>query len=123
VSGNAVLLALLLSLGLLGCATPAPPARAGAEGPSLVLDRFVEAARAGRFTDAHRLLSARWRQRVSPARLAEDFAAEPLAGRRLAATAGAALRTSGSRAEAPLGEGRTLVLVEEPDGWRVDRLE
>ncbi len=89
-----------------------------------MLERFLTAASAGDFAAAHALLSARWRQRLTPARLAADFAAEPLARRRLEqASAASTLTVAGGRAVADLGQGRTLVLVEEAGDWRLDRLE
>ena len=110
-----------------GCATTAGPARPGPEasaGPEQALRRFLAAAGEGDFARAHALLSARWRERVSPARLAADFEREPLARRRLELAAAAGpVRQEGGRAVLPVGPGRAVVLVEEGGAWKVDRLE
>jgi hypothetical protein len=125
VKGEARRWAVACCLGLAACVTPSGvPGPDASGGPRLALERFAAAAEGGRFAEAQALLSARWRERLTPARLAADFALEPLALRRLSLAAASRLRlVEPGRAEAALGEGRTLVLVEEPGGWRLDRLE
>jgi hypothetical protein len=93
------------------------------------LSRFAHALDAGRFEEAHALLSERWRSAYTPGRLAVDFAgagpaAREAAGRVLAALdAGGAPELRGGTARLPLGSGRGAVLVAEGGGWRVDALE
>jgi hypothetical protein len=123
---GALLAAGLLALGACATAPPLPASTSGdPSGPRATLDRFLRAAGARDFEGAHALLSARWRERVSPARLAADFEVEPLAARRLDLAGAAAdrLQVRGSTARLPLGQGRALVLIEEAGGWRVDQLE
>ncbi len=94
-----------------------------------MLARFTGALEAGRFDEAHALLSARWRQAYTPGRLALDFrGAGP--GAREAAVRVARLLAAGEpvvrgpdAARLPAGGGRAAVLVPEPGGWRVDALE
>src|SRR5512140_3048553 len=58
-----------------GGARPYPPPPAGLDDAAAreVLDRFARALQAGRFDEAHALLSTRWRQAYTPGRLALDF--------------------------------------------------
>jgi hypothetical protein len=97
------------------------------QGPREALRSFLDAAERGDFVAAYQLLATSWRQRYTPARLAADFKAEPLAKERLlrarAALAGssAVLRESG--AEYPIGEGKAVRLVKEAGGFRVAALE
>ncbi len=82
----------------------------------------------GRWQEASRLLSARWRAVYTPARLAADYGgAGPLAREAAARVegalaAGAPLAVEGGRAVLPVAGGRALLLWEE-GGWRVDALE
>jgi hypothetical protein len=124
-----------LALAALACATAA--GRAGAPLPAGLdetaarasLERFARDLEQGRFDDAHRLLSARWRDAYTPGRLAMDFggggpAARDAAARVLAAlSSGAPVERSAASARLPLGEGRAAVLVAEGGAWRVDALE
>jgi hypothetical protein len=93
------------------------------------LSRFARALEAGRFDEAHALLSARWRAAYTPGRLALDWrgagaGAPEAAGRVLAALAeGAPLRREDGRARLPLAAGGAAVLVAEDGAWRVDALE
>lgn len=100
----------------------APPA----EGPKEVLARFIAAAERGDFTDAYQLLAAPWRAVYTPERLRQDFAAEPLAGERLAraraALAGEVVWTDGG-AELPIAEGASVKLVREGGAFKVAALE
>jgi len=123
-----------LAAAALGCATAAPrapdlPAGLDDGAARASLERFARDLEQGRFDDAHRLLSARWRDAYTPGRLAMDFggggpAAREAAGRVLAAlSAGSALERSGGRARLPLGDGRAALLVAEGGGWRVDAIE
>ncbi len=119
----------------LACATAAP--RAGAPLPEGLddaaarasLERFARDLGDGRFDDARRLLSARWRDAYTPGRLAMDFggggpAAREAAARVLSAlSAGAAVERSDGRARLPVGAGRAAVLVAEGSSWRVDAIE
>jgi len=89
--------------------------------------RFAGALEAGRFEEAHALLSARWRERYTAARLATDWrgaggvAREAARRARSAGPAGVHLAGDGARVD--VGEGRSAVLVAEAGGWRVDALE
>jgi hypothetical protein len=128
------LLPAALACAALACAAapprPAPPP-AGLDEPAAreVLGRFCRALEASRWEEARSLLSARWREAYTPARLAADRAgAGPAAGdaaaRALAAlSAGAAIARDGGRAVVPVGPERAAVLVAEGGGWRVDALE
>ncbi len=120
----------------IACATAAPkpdaPLPQGLDDGAAraALERFARDLGQGRFDDARRLLSARWRDAYpTPGRLAMDFggggpAAREAAARVLAALAsGAALERSGPRARLPVREGRAAVLVAEDGAWRVDALE
>jgi hypothetical protein len=126
--------ALLAALGLAaaagcggGARSRAPAADDGAARETL--RRFAAALDAGRFAEAHALLSARWRRATTPARLAVDFAgagpAAAEAARRAAAAAeaGVPLAREGPTARLPVGPDRAAVLVVEDGGWKVDRLE
>jgi hypothetical protein len=93
---------------------------------TLVLRRFLDAAQAGDFAKAYRLLSARWRAQYTPERLARDLAVEPQGKERLA-RARAALETplqlEGDAARFPLGGELAVKLVREQGTFRVDSLE
>ncbi|WP_242394451.1 hypothetical protein [Anaeromyxobacter oryzisoli] len=112
-----------------GAAAPEPLPRASSEDPRAVLSRFVGAVEAGRWAEAHALLSARWRQAYTSGRLAADYAgagpsAREAAGRAAARLeAGTPLRVAEGRAVLPVGPDREAVLVAEDGGWRVDALE
>lgn len=125
----------LLAAAALACAGapsrafPPPPAGTDEAAAREVLGRFARALEAGRFDEAHALLSARWRQAYTPGRLALDFrgagggardAADRVA--RLLAS-GAPLALGGGAARLPEGGDRAAVLVAEAGGWRVDALE
>jgi hypothetical protein len=121
----------------LACATAGPRPIAGAPLPAGLddaaarasLERFAKDLEQGRFEDAHRLLSARWRDAYTPGRLAMDFggggpAAREAAARVLSALSGGApLQRTEGRARLPVGDGRSAVVVAEGGGWRVDALE
>jgi hypothetical protein len=120
---------LLLSL-LLGCAAaPAPRAPPSEDDPRAVLERFSSAVEARRWDEAYPLLSARWRVRETPSRLASDLAAAGPAGldavRRVRAllVAGTAVAVDGEVATLPIGTDRAARLVREDRAWRVDALE
>ncbi len=138
VIGSAVrprLAALVALAAALACATPGArrdaPLPAGLDDGAAraSLERFARDLEQGRFDDAHRLLSARWREAYTPGRLAMDFggagpAAREAAGRVMAALgSGAALERDDGRARLPVGDGRAAVLVAEAGGWRVDAIE
>jgi hypothetical protein len=96
------------------------------EGPSQVLARFLTATEQGDFRTAYHLLSARWRGRYTVDRLAADFAVEPLARDRVArarATLSAGPQVAGDQIRFPMGSTRAVVLVREPEGYRVAELE
>jgi len=128
--------ALPLLLALLGaCASaPAPRPAAGSSASAEaaageVLDRFAGAVGEGRWDEAWTLLSARWRSRSTPARLAQDFRASGPVGPEAAArvralrAGGAAPTVAGGEASLVVGEGRRARLVAEEGGWRLDALE
>jgi hypothetical protein len=125
----------LLGAACLACATDS--ARTGGaaaavpqatQDPAAVLSKFVDALEAGRWADAHALLSARWRAAYTPSRLASDFggagplAREAAAHARTALVARASMQIADGRASLPVAGGRAL-LVAEAAGWRVDALE
>jgi hypothetical protein len=130
--GFAAAALLVLACGGGGAGGPriaAPPRGLEPDDAKAVLARFAAALEAGRFAEAHALLSARWRDAYTPGRLALDFggagpsareAAERLAAR---LGAGVPVRVEGARAVLPVGTGRAAVLVAEGGGWRVDALE
>lgn len=126
---------ILVLVAALGCAgAGAGPGAGGStnphasQDPALVLGQFVDALEAGRWGQAHALLSARWRAAYTPSRLAADYggagplAQEAVAHVRTALGARAPLQVVDGRASLPVGGGRAL-LVAEAAGWRVDRLE
>lgn len=127
--------AILLLVAALACATPgprtAPPPPAGTDPAAarVVLGRFARALAAGRFDEAHALLSARWRQVYTPGRLALDFGGAGAWARERAASvlarldAGEPLVHGPGTARLPTGDGRTALVVQEAGGWRVDALE
>lgn len=127
--------ALLGALLAAGCASPGPgpasppPRGLGPSEAGAVLARFAAALQAGRFAEAHALLSVRWREAYTPGRLAVDFAgagagAQEAVERVARAVAGGpGPRVEQGRAVLALGAGRAAVLLAEPDGWRVDRIE
>ncbi|HEX9401044.1 MAG TPA: hypothetical protein VF912_13120 [Anaeromyxobacter sp.] len=117
------------------CAGPAvrafPPPPSGTDDGAAreVLGRFIRALDAGRFEEAHALLSARWRLAYTPGRLALDFRggggtareAALRVAQALAAHAPLSLAPDGGRL--PVGGDRAAHLVVEGSGWRVDALE
>lgn len=125
-------LALLCSAAL-ACATGGAAGGGGTSEAAAraTLGRFARALEAGRFDEANRLLSARWRSAYGPGRLALDHSgAGPAAGEaarrvllRLEAGAPLVRDEGGARLSLPLDGGRAAVLVAEAGGWRVDALE
>lgn len=127
-------LTLALVLALAACA---PPPRAGpAPTPApveqdarAVLDTFTAALEAGRWEAAYALLSARWRARETPARLAADLASSGEIGQdalrraRALLAAGARPIERDDRAELIIGRDQAARLVREGHVWRVDALE
>jgi hypothetical protein len=126
----------LVAAALLACAGagasrpfPAPPPGADDAAAREVLGRFARAVEAGRFEEAHALLSARWRQAYTPGRLALDFRGAGPWGRECAARvvarlqAGEPLVRGTETARLPVGDGRAALVVLETGGWRVDALE
>src|SRR5512142_3066798 len=104
-----------------GGARPYPPPPAGSDDAAAreVLARFARALEAGRFEEAHALLSARWRQAYTPGRLALDWRGSGARGR----DAGERVQRGPGWARLPVNDGRTALLVQEPGGWRVDALD
>jgi hypothetical protein len=108
---------------------PPPPVGTDDAAAREVLGRFARALEAGRFDEAHALLSARWQAAYTPGRLALDFrgggpAAREAAGRVLSrVAAGDPLERSRDAARLAVGGGRAAVLVAEAGAWRVDALE
>lgn len=96
------------------------------DGARQALGQFLDASEKGDFATAYRLLSASWRSRYTPERLARDFGLEPLARERLArarvALAGPVILEDGA-ARFPLGEGKAVRLVREGGAYRVAALE
>ncbi len=123
----------VLATSLLACGTD----RAARRGPTglgdddarEVLRRFSAAVVEGRTADALPLLSARWRERYTPARLATDLGGAGPAAREAAARvlhaldAGVALERAGDRARLPVGVDRAAVVVAEGGSWKVDAIE
>jgi len=102
--------------------------QAMAEGPDVVLGKFVDALESGRWSQAHALLSARWRAAYTPSRLAADYggagplAREAAAHAHSALGAGTPMQLGDGRASLPVAGGRAVLVAEAP-GWRVDALE
>jgi hypothetical protein len=124
-------LVLALALGCAAGPRPFPPPPAGTDDTAAraVLGRFAAALEAGRFDEAHALLSARWRRAYTPGRLALDWrgagpGAQEAAARvaRLLA-AGEPLVHGPDVARLPEDAGRAAALVLEGGGWRIDALE
>jgi hypothetical protein len=133
VRAAACVLGLALALGA-GCATPSRPGPGhpsglGEDAARETLRRFAAALEAGRFADAHALLSARWRTATTPGRLAVDFSGAGPAAREAATrvlealVAGVSIAREGATARLPLGTQRAAVLVAEGEAWKVDALE
>jgi hypothetical protein len=121
--------ALALAAACAGPGARPPPPGTDERAAREVLRRFARALEAGRFEDAHALLSARWRAATTPARLALDWRGAGPGAREAAARvlarleAGGALARTGAAARLELGQGRAALVVAEPGGWRVDALE
>jgi hypothetical protein len=127
-----LLAALALALGCAAATSSAyPPIPRGDDDAAAraVLVRFAGAVQAGRWEEAHALLTARWRAAYTASRLAADYrGAGPVAGEaagRVTAllAAGAPLTRDRGRVTLPAGPGVAAVLLLEDGGWRVDRLE
>ncbi len=91
-----------------------------------VLEDFLAAVDAKDFSRALALTSASWRQRYTVEQFAADFATEPLASERVTRVRAALalpVQLTEHAASIPLGEGRVLRLLQEPDGFRVSALE
>jgi hypothetical protein len=108
---------------------PPPPSGTGDAAAREVLGRFARALEAGRFDEAHALLSARWRAAYTPGRLALDWQGAGAGGREAARRVLARLEArdpvdrEGAAARLAVGAGRAARVVVEPGGWRVDALE
>ncbi len=130
----------LALLACLACAAPAaslkappPPVAPAPPRPEdlarSALSRFATSLRAARWSDAYVLLSARWRARLSPERLATDWRdSGPVGARALdrveaMLAADAPIRVNGRVATLVVGEGREASLVLEEGNWRVEALE
>jgi len=111
-----------------------PTARPEPEGtndePGAVLEAFSAALEGGRFEAAYALLSARWRARETPARLAEDYRSSGSVGpdalhrvRALLAAGERPRRTGSDQAVLVIGAEDAARLVREGKVWRVDALE
>jgi hypothetical protein len=120
---------LLAGLLLSACAAAPRAVRPAPVEPAEVLERFAGAAEDGRWEEAWALLSARWRARTTPGRLAADWRASGPVGPEAAARVLALLRSGARLAAGPreavlaVAEGRRARLVSEEGGWRVDALE
>ncbi len=119
----------LAGLVLAACAGAPRAVRPAPAEPAAVLERFAEAAQDDRWEEAWALLSARWRARTTPARLAADWRAAGPVGSEAAARVLALLRSGAPLAVGPreavlaVAEGRRARLLSEEGGWRVDSLE
>lgn len=104
-----------------------PATRLSADAPREALARFLDAASRGDFEASWRLLSSPLRERYTPARLAEDFAAVRTSAGESLARARAALasepRLDERSADFPISERKAVRLVRENDGWKVAALE
>lgn len=131
-----------MALAVVACATPAPrPVGSPPPEPVVVaaptspdesravrevVERFLDAAEAGKFADALALLAEPVRSRYSVERIEVDFAADPSAKARVARVRAALAGEIGVRADVavlPLEGGRRLRAVREPGGWRIAALE
>lgn len=106
------------------CAEPsgAEPAQA----VRAVARAFVAAAEARDFAAAWSLLSGPWRDRYTPERLARDFDREPRGAgfvSRLKASLEAPISIADERATISLGAERSVRLVLEQGGWKLDALD
>ena len=116
-----------------GARAPEPPPAPAPPRPEdearAALQAFSASVRAGQWAEAYGLLSARWRARVTPERLAADWRdAGPIGARALSRVdallaVGAPLEVRGRVATLAVGEGRAATLVLEERRWRVDALE
>lgn len=111
---------------LASCAGAPPPGTPG-EDPREALGAFLHAVERDDMEAAYRLLSGRWRARLTPGRLARDLreggaaARDRLERARLAAAAEPVIE--GGVAAFVVGGGRSVRLHLEAGGWRVDALE
>jgi hypothetical protein len=93
-----------------------------------VLLRFCDAGKAGRWPEAHGLLSARWRGALTPSSwrpTGRGRTAGPGGGRAGGgqALAGVPLTGAGRELRLEVAPGRAARLVEEGGAWRVEALE
>jgi len=97
-----------------------------AKGPDEALRGFIQASENGQFELAYRLLAQPWRARYTPDQLKRDFELEPRS-KDLLARARAALAeggtTRGDLTEYPIGNGRAVRVVREPEGFKISALE
>jgi hypothetical protein len=106
-----------------------PPPSATEGDARAVLDRFSAAVSAGHWDAAYPLLSARWRARATPSRLASDLAASGAVGRdavervRALLAAGSPVPVDGDVATLAVAGDKAARLVREGGAWRVDALE
>jgi hypothetical protein len=115
----------------MGCAAAGRGAPGGGEEAAAraVLGGFVRDVEAGRWPEAWRRLSARWRAAATPGQLATDFAgAGPVARDAVARVvallaADAPLVRDAEGFRLPAGPGRAARLVREGSGFRVDAIE
>lgn len=131
-----------LGWGLVACATPVRPVPPKPAPPAVVevapaspdeasavrgvIERFLDAAEAGKFDAALALLAEPVRSRYSAQRLAADFTADPSAKARLGAVRaalGQGVSVRGGAAVLPLANGRQLRAVQEQGAWRIAALE
>jgi hypothetical protein len=122
-----------LAASLLACAADRAvrggPSGLGDDAARDVLRRFSAAVVDGRAADALPLLSARWRERYTAARLSTDLGGAGPAAREAAARVlralddGVALERADGRARIPVGVDREAVVVDEGGSWKVDAME
>ncbi len=128
----------VLLAGLGGCSSPrmggaTAPGEMGpvslpqaAMGPDEALRQFIQASEGGEFERAYRLLAQPWRARYTADQLKRDFELEPRS-KDLLLRARAALAeggtTRGDLTEYPIGNGRAVRVVREPEGFKISALE
>jgi hypothetical protein len=105
------------------CATtPQPPRAPDDATPQAAASRFLDAVEAGRWDDAYQLLSARWRERLTPARLQADREQGGALAQDKLERARIALREAPTIEGDQASFGGAIRLEKESGGWRIDGL-
>jgi hypothetical protein len=103
------------------------PPKPGEDPPRAALVQFLDAVQARDMAATYALLTGRWRARLTPERLALDLerggalAQDRLERARLASANPPTVE--GDAATFPIGDGRSVRLLRESGGWKVDALE